>query len=173
MVVHNHETAEDYHRRALTHYQNLGFYWVDVPSPIGGCYGVPISRQRLGDVALAQGDLVDAQRHYGLALKATSDRPEIGLKLYVLLGPAALLAQVGDVERGVEAASLARHHPESVEETRSRADELLAELRGKLSPDAYAAAEARGRARDLEITVKELLEELDGKMVLHESHQGE
>jgi len=79
---------------------------------------------------------------------------------HVLLGPAALLAQTGEVERAIEVAALARHHSASVEETRDKAQELLDRLRCDLSPEAYSAAEARGRARDLEATVHELLAEL-------------
>jgi len=65
------------------------------------------------------------------------------------------------VERAVEVAVLARHHPASVEETQDRADELLQGLRAELPPDVYAAAEARGRARDLRATLRELLIELE------------
>jgi hypothetical protein len=61
----------------------------------------------------------------------------------------------------VELAALARHHPVSIEETRDKAGELLDELRLWLSPEAYAVAETRGRARDLEATVRELLTELE------------
>ncbi|MBN1139799.1 MAG: AAA family ATPase [Anaerolineae bacterium] len=160
MAVHDDEAAQDYHRRALTRYQDLGFYWVEVLSLIGGCYGVPVSLQRLGDAALACGDLPEARRQYGLALAAASDRLEVGLKPHVLLGPAAFLAQTGDQARAVEVTAMARYHPESVEETRVRADELLHGLQARLSPEPYAVAEARGRARDLEATLRELLEEL-------------
>jgi hypothetical protein len=58
-------------------------------------------------------------------------------------------------------AALARHHPASVEETRARADDLLAGLRSVLPANVYAAAEARGQTRDLEATMRELLLQLD------------
>jgi hypothetical protein len=116
----------------------------------------------LGDVALAEGDLAEAGRYYALALDAASGRPEEGLKPHVLLGPAALLARMGEVERAIEVAALARHHPASVEETRDKADALLDRLRAELPPEAYAAAEARGRARDLGETMRELMEEWNG-----------
>jgi hypothetical protein len=89
----------------------------------------------------------------------------------VLLGPARLWARVGEVERAVEMAALARHHPESVEETRDRAEELLDELRSELSREAYAAAEARARGRDVEGTLRELVVELEEEMVLHKPQQ--
>jgi predicted ATPase/DNA-binding SARP family transcriptional activator len=161
MAVGDDEEAKAYHQRALARYRDEGIYWKEEPEAIGGSWGVPVSLQRLGDVALAQGDLAEAGRYYGLALDAAADRPEGGLKPHVFLGPAALLARTGDAERAVEVAALARHHPASIEETRGKAGELLDGLRSKLSPDAYAAAEARGRARDLEATMRELLAELE------------
>ena len=75
-------------------------------------------------------------------------------------GPARWLARAGRAERAVEVAALARHHPASVQETRCKTQELLAELQRRLEADAYAAAEERGRARDLEETVRELLAEM-------------
>jgi hypothetical protein len=48
-----------------------------------------------------------------------------------------------------------------VEETHDKADALLDRLRSELPPEAYAAAEARGRARDLEATMRELLAEFE------------
>jgi tetratricopeptide (TPR) repeat protein len=162
MAVEDYPEAKAYHQRALARYREVAAYRQAELAVIGGSWGVPVSLQRLGDVALAQEDLAEAERYYGLALDAASDRPEGGLKPHVLLGPAALLARTGKVERALELAALARHHPASVEETRERADELLNRLRSELSPEAYAAAEAHGQARDLGATVSELLEELSG-----------
>jgi tetratricopeptide (TPR) repeat protein len=165
------ELAEEYHRRALTRYQELGFYWVEVSGLIGGCWGVPVSLQRLGDVALQVGDIAEAREQYRQSVQLAIDHPYVELQLYVLLGPARLWARVGEVERAVEMAALARHHPESVEETRDRAEELLDELRSELSREAYAAAEARARGRDVEGTLRELVVELEEEMVLHKPQQ--
>ena len=161
MAVGDYEEARERHQRALARYRDEGIYWKEELEVVGGSWGVPVSLQRLGDVALAQGDLAEAGRYYGLALDAASDRPEEGLKPHILLGPAALLARTGDVEQAVEVAALARHHPASVEETRDKADELLDGLQAELPPEAYVAAEASGRARNLEATMRELLVELE------------
>jgi hypothetical protein len=64
------------------------------------------------------------------------------------------------MERAAELAALSRYHPERVEETRIKAEGLLDQLRPKLPPDVYAAAVARGQARDLAATIGELLDEL-------------
>jgi hypothetical protein len=115
--------------------------------------------QRLGDVALRVGDTAGARRHYRDSVQMAIDHPYVELQLYVLLGPARLWLQEGGAKRAVELAALARHHPASVEETRDRADELLDRLRDQLPADAFEAAMARGQARDLEATLRELLEE--------------
>jgi hypothetical protein len=127
---------------------------------IGGSWGVPVSLQRLGDVALAIGDRQGARQHYEQSVQMAIDHPYVELQLYVLLGPARLWEREGRAEEAVELAALARHHPASGEEARDKADRLLERLRPELSTEAYAAAEARGRARDLEATLRELLIEL-------------
>jgi predicted ATPase/DNA-binding SARP family transcriptional activator len=160
LAIGDCRAAEGHHRRALTCYQELGFYWVKVSTSIGGCWGVPVSLQRLGDVALAVGAEQEARHCYWQSVQMAIDHPYVELQLYVLLGPARLWAQGGRAEQAVELAALARHHPESVDEARDKADALLDRLRSSLSADVYAAAEARGRARDLEATLWELLEEL-------------
>ena len=72
----------------------------------------------------------------------------------------AVLART-DRERAAELAALSRHHPSSTEETKDKAQALLDRLQGELTPAAFAAAVERGRARDLEAMVKELLVDLD------------
>jgi predicted ATPase/Tfp pilus assembly protein PilF len=159
-ALRQYESARRHHQHALSVYQDIGVYWKEEPVNLGVSWGVPVSLQTLGDVALAQGDLAEARHYYGLALDAASGRPEEGLKPHVLLGPATLLARTGEVELAVELVALARHHPASVEETRGKAGELLDGLQAELPAEAYAAAETRGRARDLEVTIGELLAEL-------------
>ena len=90
--------------------------------------------------------------------------PPAASRLYVLLGPSKLLAREGNVKRAVELATLALHHPASVEETKIRAQEHLAELQRQLEPAVFATAQERGQARDLEATVRELLAELEAEM---------
>jgi tetratricopeptide (TPR) repeat protein len=163
MAREHYQEAQTFHQRALVCYQDVGVHWTVVPAVIGGCWGVPISLHRLGDVALTQGDHRHARERYARGVRKAVDQPHIALHLYLLLGPARLLAAEGDPERAIELAVLAQYHPESVEETQDKAKELLDDLRFQLSPEVYAAAVARGQARDLEATIRELLDELYAK----------
>jgi hypothetical protein len=70
------------------------------------------------------------------------------------------LARKGHLGAAVELAALILHHPASVEETQSKTQELSAQLQSQLEPAAFAAAQERGRARDLDATVRELVSEL-------------
>jgi hypothetical protein len=111
-------------------------------------------------VALAAGDEGEARRQYRQALELAGDHPVEPLYLHLLLGPVRLFAHRGEAARAVELAALAMDHPSSIQETKDKASALLDELRGDLAPDLFAAAEERGRVRDLDATVEELLAEL-------------
>ena len=66
----------------------------------------------------------------------------------------------GYAERAVELLALALCHPDSIKETKDRAQGLLDRLHADLPPAVLTAAQERGLARDLETTAKELLAEL-------------
>jgi len=160
MALGQYPEAAEHHRRALACYEDVGVHWEIATPVMGGYWGVPVSLHRLGDIALATGDIQTARQYYRQGLALAMDKPFAGLKVYVLLGPARWLARRGEVEQATELAALALHHPDSVPEVQDKARQLLAELETQLPPDAFAAAQARGRARDLEATLAELLAEL-------------
>jgi tetratricopeptide (TPR) repeat protein len=160
LAAGDYEEAREHHRGALAAYQDVGVYWVEEAVAWGGCWGVAVSLQTLGDIALAMGDDREARQRYRRALEMAIDDPHLELRLHVMLGSARWLAREGKVERAVELAALARHHPASVEETKEKAGALLDELRTGLPPDAYAAAEERGRTLDLEDALADLSAEL-------------
>jgi len=161
LAMHDYEEAGERHRQALARYRDVGVYWKEEPVVIGGCWGVPVSLQTLGDIALAMGNHREAKEYYRQALEMATTKPYGELRLHVLLGPARLLARDGDVERAVELAALALHDPASIEETKGKAQVLLDELQAELPPAVFVAAQERGRARDLDATVAELLAELE------------
>jgi DNA-binding SARP family transcriptional activator/predicted ATPase/tetratricopeptide (TPR) repeat protein len=116
----------------------------------------------LGKVALAHNDPTTAAGYYRQALGSVVEShaglvlQEDALKLDLIAGMAALLAPT-DGERAVELATLAQCHPSSAQETQDRALHLLDRLRAEMSSGVYSAAEERGRSRDIEATLAELL----------------
>jgi hypothetical protein len=83
---------------------------------------------------------------------------------FTLPGIALLLADRGHEERAVELYALASRYP-VVANSRWFADVVgrpIGAIAAALPPDVVVAAEERGRARDLDATVAELLVELDG-----------
>jgi tetratricopeptide (TPR) repeat protein len=123
----------------------------------------------LGDVALALGDVQQGRQHYRQALKSAASGSDVGVKLDVLVAQAELLARQGknasSQERAAELLALVldRHSHAPVrmnQEMVTGARRSLDELAVKLPPHVFAAAQERGRARDLDATLAELLAEL-------------
>jgi predicted ATPase len=118
----------------------------------------PFTDLFLGWVALGAGDFQAAERYFygvlGVAVKAQWMRAV----LHALTGVAHLLARTGEPERALELLTLILGHPASHQEFKSRAARLQAELTAELPPEVIEAAQKRGRARELDATVAELLD---------------
>ena len=116
-----------------------------------------------GDAACGLGDLPGARRYHHQALAEVARIGHSYVFPLNLVGIAALLAAEGEKERALELLALVIHHPISWRWMKHhRAAPLIAELEAELPPDVVAAAWERGRARDLDATVTELLVELGG-----------
>jgi hypothetical protein len=88
--------------------------------------------------------------------------PRIDTSRQALVSLAKLVAYQGELEQAVELVALACHvRPGRWRDELRGVEALLEDLRSGLSPEAYAAAQARGQARGLEATLKELLAELE------------
>jgi predicted ATPase/DNA-binding SARP family transcriptional activator len=116
----------------------------------------------LGNVACAGNDLQGARRYLRRALETGMSAGATAPALLTMTGIAALLMREGELERPAELLALVLHHPWTWRWTKDRAAPLIAELEAALSPERFAAAQERGRARDLETTAEELLVELEG-----------
>jgi tetratricopeptide (TPR) repeat protein len=114
----------------------------------------------LGNAACALGDLQEAREYLHQALELTLMAKRSDHALLVLVGIAALLAAKGEKERALELLALILHHPQSWQWTKDRAAPLVAQLEAELAPEVVAAAQARGRALDLDTAAAELLVEL-------------
>jgi tetratricopeptide (TPR) repeat protein len=111
----------------------------------------------LGDAESGLGDFHLAKKYYYRALETALSIPDAFLAPLALVGMASLLAAEGKKERTLELLTLVLHHPASWQSTRDQANALIAELAAELPPEAVAAAQERGRARNLKATVTELL----------------
>jgi hypothetical protein len=128
-------------------------------------------------VAVALGRSAEARGHICKALRILVDKG--GLQndvevLEVLPSIAQFLADRGEVERAVELYALASRYPHVAharcwEDTAGR---HIAAAAKALPPEVIEAAQARGRARDLEATVRELLAEFEAPDGSSETRQG-
>lgn len=152
--------AQSAYERAREHYQQALAQSRHIHRALGAL-GAHIG---LGRVALALDDCGTATGHFRQALMIGIEPHfdlmlrEDALRLDLVVGVAALLAQT-DQDGAVELAALSRHHGASTDETRGTAQQLLDGLRARATPAVFAAAQERGRTRDLEATLKELLAE--------------
>jgi len=123
-------------------------------------FGMAWSLKNLGNAACGLGDLEAARRYLCQALETAMMVRWTPVTLLALVGVGALLEAEGEKERALELLALILHHPLSWRWTKDRATALVADLEAELPPEVVAAAQERGRARDLEATVAELLVEL-------------
>jgi predicted ATPase len=117
----------------------------------------------LAYVARGLGQSAQAWQHLGAALRTAAELHAYNAVLHSLPAVALLLMDGGEVERAVELYALASRHP-FVANSRwfeDVAGKHITAAAATLPPDAAAAAQERGRARDLWATVEELLAELE------------
>ena len=118
----------------------------------------------LGRVALNLGNQAKAQQHLTEALRMATEIRSFTDQLFVLAGIALLLAERGEHERAVELYALASRFP-FVANSRWFEDvfgKRIAAVAANFPPEVVAAAQERGKARDLWETVEALLEEIEG-----------
>jgi tetratricopeptide (TPR) repeat protein len=102
-----------------------------------------------------------AWHHLHRALRMAGATQALNVLMYVLPGLALLLADEGQTERAVELYALASRHP-LVANSRwfeDVAGRHIAAAAAALPPDVVTAAQERGRTRDLDATVADLLAE--------------
>ena len=132
---------------------------VAIDDDISHRMGTSWARPTLGYALRALGQPSQAWHHLFTALRVGAEIGSFSLLVTPLPGIALLLADQGETERAVELYALASRYPTGA---RSRWYEdivgrHIAAVGATLPPDVVAAARERGRARDLEATVAELL----------------
>jgi tetratricopeptide (TPR) repeat protein len=119
----------------------------------------------LGVAARGLAQFPQAWDHLSEALRTAAETGAVFPLMFALPAVALLLADQGEKERAVELYALASRYPyvansHGFEEATGR---HIAAAVATLPPEVVAAAQERGRARDLDETVKELLVELEEK----------
>jgi predicted ATPase/transcriptional regulator with XRE-family HTH domain len=115
----------------------------------------PASFIGLGQVALAEANLAEAAAHFRQVLVAGNcwARDTAG----AVIGMAQVLAGGGQLTRAAELLAFAVNWPPTMHMAREQARELLGVLEAQMPPEAFAAATTRGRKRQLEDVVAELV----------------
>ncbi|MBI5303426.1 MAG: tetratricopeptide repeat protein [Chloroflexi bacterium] len=112
---------------------------------------------RLGAVACALGDYAEARQHLRDALDTAVAINAVPLALLVCAEFGALWHAEGNSAGAVEIIALVAAHASSEQEARDRAQSLLGAIAPRLKSTAFTAAQARGRARQLEEVSAEIL----------------
>jgi tetratricopeptide (TPR) repeat protein len=123
-------------------------------------------------------DLQQARRSVLQALRWTADHGNFPVLVNLLPGAAMLLLREGPIERAVEVYELARTFPH-VANSQWYADvvghPIAQAATASLPPEEVVAAKERGRARDVQATLDELIAEWDARTggPAEEAHSGE
>ncbi|MBN1316224.1 MAG: tetratricopeptide repeat protein [Anaerolineales bacterium] len=119
---------------------------VTVCREIGDQEGLVKNLNGLGTVLWTLGHQRETNECFQEALGTATSIQALPLILDALLGLATSLAgQEGQEEQAVEMAAHALHHPVLDTKARARAERLLSQLESQLSPQAFAAAQERGK----------------------------
>jgi tetratricopeptide (TPR) repeat protein len=115
----------------------------------------------LGNAACVLEDEQETKRAFRQALETGRPARAIAFVLLTVAEIAALRMREGKREQTVELLALVLRHPATWQWAKDRAAPLFAALEAELAPELFAAAQERGKARDLDATVRKLLAELD------------
>jgi len=119
--------------------------------------GIAVALNNVGTAAYRLGDDREAEAYLRAALAEAQESKFDFVALDALVWLAALQCKTGKSEFAAELLALVLHHPASDNESLTVARQHFAELGAKLPKDARARAEERGRARQLDETVTEIL----------------
>jgi tetratricopeptide (TPR) repeat protein len=113
----------------------------------------------LADLERVEGDYAATQQNLWDALRLLHRIPIFTISFTALAAIAELLAAQSRSVEAAELAALVYEHPKAFAQDKDRATRVLTSLQAALTPEAFASAVGRGRMRDLEATVRELVRE--------------
>jgi serine/threonine protein kinase/tetratricopeptide (TPR) repeat protein len=147
-IMGEYLAAAQFAQESLELYREV--YHVDVSWPV----------RVLGNAVCRMGNLLEARDCLHRALMYDVSLRRMSLVILNLIGIASLMKAEGKMDKALELLTLVIHHPISWQMAKDQAASLISKLENELPPDIVATAKERGRARDLESTIAELLAEL-------------
>jgi hypothetical protein len=145
--------------------QKLSQESVRIFQELGDVQGLHLARRHLGMAAWGLGQRRWARQHLYEALQTMFQVRDVRASIGALPAVTLLLFDEGQLERAVELYALASRYP-FVANSRwfeDVAGKHIAAVAATLPTEVVAAAQERGRARDLWATAEELLAELEGR----------
>jgi ATP/maltotriose-dependent transcriptional regulator MalT len=118
---------------------------------IGDRGGLAATLNGLGRVACERREYEAAQQHLHQALQITAEMQFVPLMLATLLSAAELLVRIGQVDRGIELATLVFNHSGSEHETKERAQSSLLRYQAEFGADPMASATPNYAVAPLEV----------------------
>lgn len=137
----NYDESKQFHQESLAIFKEIGEQ-----------LGITHSLNNLGFALCALGEFREARKCFQKALEIA-----IGMQANpetALLGIATLLMKEGEKVQAVELITYALCHPATYGVVKDRAEQLFSELESQIPPHIFAAAQKRGKARDLEYYVR-------------------
>jgi predicted ATPase/DNA-binding CsgD family transcriptional regulator len=130
--------------------QLVDFKWVYYESDV---------RRALSDIYLLQGELTKAKAQHSAVIRLHQAHARDWQMLGALFGSFArrFLMEIGEFQYATEILSFVHYHPIAPRKYVVHTARILDEVRGKLDPDAYAAAIERGKRMKLAQVVEDAL----------------
>jgi tetratricopeptide (TPR) repeat protein len=142
-----------------------------ISKELGDSWSTSLSLNYLGYVTCALEEYQEAKQHFLAALQLAVEIQLIFVALDALVGLATLLvrqpeggikpALSGSKEQAVELLAFVLGHPATIQDTKDKAQHLLAEMEAELPPSVIAAAQKRGQVRELEEMAAEILAKIE------------
>ena len=100
---------------------------------------------------------MEAERRWREALHVTTETQGTFVALEAIIGIAALKAKQGNIEQALELSLIVLSHPDSLQETKNKADRLRAEFEARLTQAQIRAIHFHAAEKTFEAVVGELL----------------
>ncbi|MFQ5740921.1 MAG: tetratricopeptide repeat protein [Acidobacteriota bacterium] len=152
-----HEKARDLSHTGLDLFKEIRYQDDTASRSIGPAFALEI----LGRASFGLREYEESRRYFLKSFRSAAEIQAIPQALTALMGMARLLAHDGSKGRAWELLVFIVNHPKVNDEAKLQARDLMNRLRLELAPEALMKAEERGRGKEFESLVKEVLGDCD------------